>query len=193
MIANPKAATPDAASNITFAQYQCGLRDLSTSARVPYLLRTTILALRSAPRASMSSHMPPARKNIEVAIFWLRASPRRAASAKATRTKRESQPMCRLFILPNAKDEPRPRLAPEAALPPKCQPWSLALAPCSAKTEREASEESQSPGRRREVEAILLCVCRSEVELPRSFACDAGRQRESAAGFEFQNAGAWEA
>ena len=71
--------------------------------------------------------------------------------------------------------------------------WSLALAPCSAKTEREAAAESQSPGRRREVEAILLCACRSGVELPRSFACDAARQRESAARCEFQNAGAWEA
>ncbi len=34
------------------------------------------------------------------------------------------------LLLPNVKDEPRPRLAPKAAPQPTCQTWALALAPC---------------------------------------------------------------
>ncbi len=33
-------------------------------------------------------------------------------------------------ILPNVKDEPRPRLAHQAAQPRLCRTWALALAPC---------------------------------------------------------------
>ena len=70
--------------------------------------------------------------------------------------------------------------------------WSLALAPCSAKADGEAIEESQSRDQRSEVEAVLIGARGSEVELLRSSACDAAQLRESAAGSEFQSVGAWE-
>src|ERR1051326_8139621 len=48
------------------------------------------------------------------------------------RDERAGNQKCDEFHAPNVKDEPRERLAPEAAPQPKCQTVALALAPCSA-------------------------------------------------------------